>query len=159
MWTHGVRHRPLSCPSTRAASSLEVPDYEGMQTRFELPWPPARAGWPDCAPRLEIRAVLVREKSCALLPALLAPPQALMYKRRVLWFVRVTQIRDRMVEPQPRDHLDPAHIKDGTGKVAEGACDWSISGRTAFWRCAPTSCGCQTIWLYLRTDVYVYRGA
>jgi isoleucyl-tRNA synthetase len=49
------------------------------------------------------------------------------------WFVKVTAIRDRMLELNQEITWMPAHIKDGQfGKWLENARDWSIS-RNRFW--------------------------
>ena len=57
----------------------------------------------------------------------------LIYKAVSSWFVRVTQIRDRMVELNQEINWTPEHIKDGQfGKWLENARDWSIS-RNRYW--------------------------
>jgi len=49
------------------------------------------------------------------------------------WFVKVTAIRERMVELNREINWVPGHIRDGLfGKWLEGARDWSIS-RNRFW--------------------------
>ncbi|MGH9029057.1 MAG: isoleucine--tRNA ligase, partial [Acidimicrobiales bacterium] len=57
----------------------------------------------------------------------------LIYKAVSSWFVRVTAIKDRMLELNQEIDWVPAHIRDGAfGKWLEGARDWSIS-RNRFW--------------------------
>ena len=57
----------------------------------------------------------------------------LIYKAVSSWFVRVTAVKQQMLELNQRIDWVPAHIKDGAfGKWLEGARDWSIS-RNRFW--------------------------
>ncbi len=59
--------------------------------------------------------------------------QPLIYRAMTSWFVKVTAIRERMVELNQRIAWVPAHIRDGLfGNWLEGARDWSIS-RNRFW--------------------------
>jgi len=59
--------------------------------------------------------------------------QPLIYRAMSSWFVKVTAIRDRMVERNREINWVPGHIRDGLfGKWLEGARDWSIS-RNRFW--------------------------
>lgn len=52
------------------------------------------------------------------------------------WFIRVTDIKDKLLENNQKIHWQPAHIKEGRfGKWLENARDWSIS-RNRFWGCA-----------------------
>jgi len=60
--------------------------------------------------------------------------QPLIYMAVPAWFVRVTAVRDRMVELN-REEISwmPEHVRDGQfGKWLEGARDWNIS-RNRFW--------------------------
>lgn len=51
------------------------------------------------------------------------------------WFVRVTDVKDKMLANNQKINWQPAHIKDGRfGKWLEGARDWSIS-RSRYWGC------------------------
>jgi isoleucyl-tRNA synthetase len=57
----------------------------------------------------------------------------LIYKAVSSWFVRVTEIRDRMGELNQDIQWVPENVKDGQfGKWLEGARDWSIS-RNRYW--------------------------
>ncbi len=57
----------------------------------------------------------------------------LIYKAVSSWFVRVTEIRDRMLELNEQIRWVPDNVKHGQfGKWLEGARDWSIS-RNRFW--------------------------
>jgi isoleucyl-tRNA synthetase len=59
----------------------------------------------------------------------------LIYKAVSSWYVKVTAIKDRMVELNQDVNWIPNHIKDGQfGKWLEGARDWSIT-RNRFWGC------------------------
>ena len=49
------------------------------------------------------------------------------------WFVKVTAIKDRMLELNQEINWVPDHVRDGAfGKWLESARDWSIS-RNRFW--------------------------
>jgi isoleucyl-tRNA synthetase len=49
------------------------------------------------------------------------------------WFIKVSAIKDRMVELNQQINWEPQHIKDGRfGKWLEGAKDWALS-RFKFW--------------------------
>ena len=57
----------------------------------------------------------------------------LIYRAVSSWFIRVTKIRDRMVELNQEITWYPDHVKDGQfGKWLQGARDWSIS-RNRYW--------------------------
>ncbi|GAA3626344.1 isoleucine--tRNA ligase [Microbacterium awajiense] len=57
----------------------------------------------------------------------------LIYKAVSSWFVRVTEIKDRMLENNEQITWVPDNVKHGQfGKWLEGARDWSIS-RNRFW--------------------------
>jgi isoleucyl-tRNA synthetase len=59
----------------------------------------------------------------------------LIYKAVSSWYVKVTAIKERMVELNQQINWIPDHIKDGQfGKWLEGARDWSIT-RNRFWGC------------------------
>jgi len=57
----------------------------------------------------------------------------LIYRAVSLWFIKVSQFRDRMVELNKEITWYPEHVKDGQfGKWLQGARDWSIS-RNRYW--------------------------
>ncbi len=77
----------------------------------------------------------------------------LIYKAVSSWYVKVTDIKDRMVELNQGINWIPDHIKDGQfGKWLEGARDWSIT-RNRFWGC-PVPVWRSNDPTYPRIDVY-----
>lgn len=57
----------------------------------------------------------------------------LIYKAVSSWFVRVTELKDRLIELNEQITWAPENVKDGQfGKWLEGARDWSIS-RNRYW--------------------------
>ena len=59
--------------------------------------------------------------------------EPLVYRAISSWFVKVTDVKDRMVELNQQINWVPAHVKDGSfGQWLENARDWSIS-RNRFW--------------------------
>ncbi|CAA0092078.1 Isoleucine--tRNA ligase [Mycolicibacterium vanbaalenii] len=57
----------------------------------------------------------------------------LIYRAVSSWFIKVSQIRDRMVELNAEITWYPEHVKEGQfGKWLQGARDWSIS-RNRYW--------------------------
>ncbi len=57
----------------------------------------------------------------------------IIYRAMNSWFVRVTEVRDRLVELNQQVNWVPDHVRDGRfGMWLEGARDWSIS-RSRFW--------------------------
>ncbi|MDY5160723.1 isoleucine--tRNA ligase [Actinotignum urinale] len=115
----------------------EVYDYEGTQVfdANKLVIRDLRDGSGPLArrPKAE-RAVLVQEKSYVhSYPHCWRCRKPLIYKAVSSWFVKVTAIRDRMVELNEEIEWTPDHIKHGQfGKWLAGARDWSIS-RNRFW--------------------------
>ncbi len=77
----------------------------------------------------------------------------LIYRAVSSWYVKVTDIKDRMVELNQGINWIPNHIKDGQfGKWLEGARDWSIT-RNRFWGC-PVPVWKSDDPMYPRLDVY-----
>lgn len=59
----------------------------------------------------------------------------LIYKAVPSWYLKVTDIKDKMIENNQKINWIPEHIKNGLfGKWLENARDWSIS-RNRFWGC------------------------
>ncbi len=51
------------------------------------------------------------------------------------WFIKVTEIKDRLIANNQKINWQPSHLKEGRfGKWLEGARDWSVS-RSRYWGC------------------------
>lgn len=77
----------------------------------------------------------------------------LIYKAIPSWYVKVTDIKDRMLHHNQKINWIPENVKDGLfGKWLENARDWSIS-RNRFWGC-PIPVWESNDPKYPRIDVY-----
>ena len=123
----------------------EVPDWGGQQV-FD-----ANAG---IIRALKERGQVVRHETYDhSYPHCWRTDTPLIYKAVSSWFVKVTAIRDRMLELNQQITWVPEHVRDGSfGKWLEGARDWSIS-RNRFWG-SPIAVWKSDDPAYPRVDVY-----
>jgi isoleucyl-tRNA synthetase len=134
------------CPvDERGRFTDEVPDYAGLQV-FD-----ANAA---VIHDLKARDLVVRHDSYVhSYPHCWRTDTPLIYKAVSSWFVRVTAIKDRMVELNQQITWVPENVRDGSfGKWLEGARDWSIS-RNRFWG-SPLAIWKSDDPAYPRVDVY-----
>ena len=122
-----------------------VPDYEG-----KLVFDANR----DIIRDLKERGRVVRDQTIEhSYPHSWRSGEPLIYMALPAWFVKVTEIRDRMVELNQEIEWIPSHMRDGQfGKWLEGARDWNIS-RTRYWG-SPVPAWVSDNPEYPRVDVY-----
>ena len=72
----------------------------------------------------------------------------LLYYARDAWFIRMSDLRDKLVQANSSVHWLPDHIKDGRfGKFLENVIDWSLSRERYWgtplpiWLCESEECG------------------
>ena len=117
---------PVVCPvDIDGKFTSEVPAYEG-QLVFDANRPIIR--------ELQARGALFSEDSYLHnYPHCWRTGEPLIYRAMSSWFVKVTALRERMLELNQQIRWVPEHIRDGQfGRWLEGARDWSIS-RNRFW--------------------------
>ena len=117
---------PVVCPvDIDGKFTSEVPAYEGLLV-FDANRPIIR--------ELQERGALFSEDSYLHnYPHCWRTGEPLIYRAMSSWFVKVTALRERMLELNQQIRWMPEHISDGQfGRWLEGARDWSIS-RNRFW--------------------------
>ena len=111
-------------------------DEHGQYTAEIAPWKGVHVfdANPEVIKELKARGVVVRHDSYNhSYPHCWRCAEPLVYRAISSWFVKVTAIKDRMVELNQQITWVPEHIKDGQfGKWLANARDWSIS-RNRFW--------------------------
>ena len=111
-------------------------DEHGQYTQEVTPWVGRHVfdANPDVIRTLKDRGVVLRHDTYNhSYPHCWRCAEPLVYRAISSWFVKVTDIKDRMVELNQQITWVPEHIKDGTfGKWLANARDWSIS-RNRFW--------------------------
>ncbi|HTO08107.1 MAG TPA: class I tRNA ligase family protein, partial [Myxococcota bacterium] len=117
---------PVVVPVDEAGKfTAEVPPWQG-QLVFDAN--------PQIIRELKERGRIVRHETIVHnYPHCWRTDQPLIYRAMSSWYVKVTAIRDRLVECNRSINWVPEHVRDGLfGKWLEGARDWSIS-RNRFW--------------------------
>lgn len=116
----------IVCPvDSKGRFTKEITDFEGLNV-FEANKPIIKT--------LKDRGIIIKHEQYAHnYPHCWRTDEPLIYKAINSWFLKVTDIRERMVELNQNITWIPGHIKDGAfGKWLENARDWSIS-RNRFW--------------------------
>jgi isoleucyl-tRNA synthetase len=117
---------PVVCPvDEEGRFTAEVPDYAGREVKETDA---------DIIRRLKEEGTLVHRGTIQhAYPHCWRCDSPLIYRAISTWFVRVEQIRDRILAANAQTHWVPEHLRDGRfGNWLEGARDWAIS-RNRYW--------------------------
>ena len=125
--------------------TAEVPEWAGVNV-FEAN--------PDIIRHLKAEGRVVRHETYDHnYPHCWRTDTPIIYRAMQSWYVRVTDLTDRLLAANQQINWIPDHVRDGAfGKWLEGARDWSIS-RNRFWG-APIPVWESDDPTYPRTDVY-----
>jgi isoleucyl-tRNA synthetase len=123
----------------------EVPDFAGMNV-FDAN--------PEIIAHLKDRGVVLRHETYDHnYPHCWRTDTPIIYRAINSWYVRVTDLTDRLLAANDKINWIPEHVREGRfGKWLEGARDWSIS-RNRFWG-APIPIWRSDDPAYPRVDVY-----
>ncbi|MFO7821668.1 MAG: isoleucine--tRNA ligase, partial [Lentisphaeria bacterium] len=123
-----IHDLPVVCPvDGECRFTEEVPDYTGREVK---------EADRDIIRRLKNEGTLVHQATYQhSYPHCWRCETPLIYRAVSTWFVRVEEIKDKMLANNREIHWVPEHLRDGRfGKWLENAHDWAIS-RNRYWGC------------------------
>ncbi|MDD4871246.1 MAG: isoleucine--tRNA ligase [Kiritimatiellae bacterium] len=117
---------PVVCPvDEEGRFTAVIKDYAGQDVK--------KADHPILARLKEEKKLVHRSQILHSYPHCWRCDTPLIYRAISTWFVKVEQIKDRLIEANKKVHWVPEHLRDGRfGKWLEGARDWAIS-RNRYW--------------------------
>lgn len=121
-----IEKLPAPCPvDEEGRFTADIPDYLGREVK---------AADPDIIKRLKQEGKLVHQAVINhSYPHCWRCDTPLIYRAISAWYVRVEQIRDRILKANSQTKWVPDHLRDGRfGKWLEQARDWNIS-RNRYW--------------------------